>query len=55
MERIYHRYELWEDHKAGFYNNVSGEIKKIYIDKCIEMFIMIGSVVEEKGYYKLKK
>ena len=27
MKRIYHPYWLWEDYKAGFYNNCSGETK----------------------------
>lgn len=38
MERIYHRYELWEDFKAGFYNNVSGELKKKQIQQVVELF-----------------
>jgi hypothetical protein len=36
--RIYHPYWKWEDYKAGFYNNCSGEEKKILIQKGIEMF-----------------
>ena len=38
MKRIYHPYWLWEDYKAGFYDNVSGERKKELILKVIEMF-----------------
>jgi hypothetical protein len=38
MERIYHPYWNWEDHKAGFYDNCSGDIKKTYQSKIIEMF-----------------
>lgn len=38
MKRIYHPYWLWEDYKAGFYDNCSGEIKKQLIQKGIEMF-----------------
>lgn len=38
MERVYHPYWLWEDYKAGFYNNISGEIKKEKIKKVLEMF-----------------
>lgn len=38
MERIYHHYEKWEDHKHGFYDNVSGKNKKELINKVIEMF-----------------
>jgi len=36
--RIYHPYWLWEDYKAGFYENCSGEQKQVYIEKIIEMF-----------------
>jgi hypothetical protein len=38
MKRIYHPYWLWEDHKAGFYENCSGENKELLILKGIEMF-----------------
>lgn len=38
MERIYHPYWLWEDYKAGFYDNVSGVKKKEYVEKVLEMF-----------------
>jgi hypothetical protein len=38
MERIYHPYWLWEDYKAGFYENISGEEKKQMTLKVIEMF-----------------
>ena len=38
MKRIYHPYWLWEDYKAGFYDNCSGELKKQLIQKGIEMF-----------------
>jgi len=38
MNRIYHPYWLWEDHKAGFYDNVSGERKKELVEKVVEMF-----------------
>ena len=38
MKRIYHPYWLWEDYKAGFYDNVSGERKKELIKKVLEMF-----------------
>jgi len=38
MKRIYHPWELWEDHKCGFYDNCSGEIKKTMIKHVIEMF-----------------
>ncbi len=36
--RIYHPYWLWEDFKAGFYDNCSGEKKNFFIEKSIEMF-----------------
>lgn len=38
MERIYHPHWLWEDYVNGFYENVSGEQKKLCISKCLEMF-----------------
>ena len=38
IKRIYHPYWLWEDYKAGFYDNVSGVEKKKHIDKVLEMF-----------------
>lgn len=38
MKRIYHPYWLWEDYKAGFYDNLSGSEKQNKIDKVIEMF-----------------
>lgn len=36
--RIYHPYTLWEDYKAGFYDNVSGETKKQMIDTVVDFF-----------------
>jgi len=38
IERIYHSWEKWEDHKNGFYNNISGANKQEMIDKVIELF-----------------
>lgn len=38
MDRIYHRYEKWECHKHGFFNNSAGEDKKSKIKKVIELF-----------------
>ena len=38
MKRIYHPFNLWEDHKAGFYNNCSGDIKKQNLQKVVEFF-----------------
>ena len=36
--RIYHPYWFWEDYKAGFYNNCTGESKKEKRDLAIKMF-----------------
>ena len=38
IKRIYHSWELWEDHQNGFYNNVSGKDKEKMIEKVIELF-----------------
>ena len=38
MERIYHPFWLWEDYKAGFYDNISGENKKKMIQFVLELF-----------------
>jgi hypothetical protein len=38
MNRIYHPYWMWEDYKAGFYNNCSGQKKVEYLDRCLQMF-----------------
>jgi hypothetical protein len=38
MKRIYHKWELWEDYKNGFYNNVSKKDKGVLINNVIEMF-----------------
>lgn len=38
MKRIYHPYWLWEDYKAGFYDNVSGDQKQKLLLKVVEMF-----------------
>jgi|TARA_R100000541_G_scaffold48778_1_gene55860 hypothetical protein len=38
LKRIYHPYTLWEDYKAGFYDNVSGKAKQSKIEKVLEMF-----------------
>lgn len=38
MKRIYHRYEKWEDYKAGFYDNCTGETKKEKEKLVLEMF-----------------
>lgn len=38
MKRIYHPFWLWEDFKAGFYDNISGEKKKELSLKVLELF-----------------
>jgi len=38
MERIYHRYELWECYKNGLYENNSGSNKDQCIKKVVELF-----------------
>lgn len=38
MKRIYHPYWLWEDYKAGFYDNVSGDQKQKLLLKVVQMF-----------------
>jgi len=57
MGRKYHSWELWEDYKAGFYDNVSGERKNTMIKKVVEMFsskvlteLYMTRVIEEWFY-----
>ena len=38
MKQIFHHYELWEDYKYGFYNNISGNDKEIKLKQVVEMF-----------------
>ena len=38
IERIYHSWDKWEDHKAGFYDNLSGKDKAIMIEQVVDMF-----------------
>jgi len=38
INRIHHPYNKWEDHKAGFYNNVSGDVKNELKNKVVELF-----------------
>lgn len=38
INRIYHHYEMWEDWKFGFYDNVTGSKTNFFKSKCIEMF-----------------
>lgn len=57
MQRIYHRYEYWEDYKAGFYNNISGVNKDLMISKVVELFssselteVYMNKVIEKWKY-----
>ena len=50
MERIYHPYWLWEDYVNVFYDNSSGEQKKIHIEKCIEMFNSEKLTIENMNF-----
>jgi|TARA_Y100000310_G_scaffold342084_1_gene443694 hypothetical protein len=36
--RVYHHYTKWEDHKYGFYDNCSGELKGEKIKAVVRMF-----------------
>lgn len=38
MTRVYHPYTMWEDFKAGFYDNISGKTKEEMKVKVIELF-----------------
>jgi len=38
VKRIYHPFWLWEDYQNGFYENISGEEKKLMLEKVVEMF-----------------
>lgn len=38
IEQVYHPWHLWEDHKHGFYNNVSGLNKKKLEANVLELF-----------------
>jgi hypothetical protein len=38
MQRIFHHYEKWEDHKCGFYNSYPTNQKEELIQKVIDMF-----------------
>jgi len=38
MDRIYHSWEKWEDHEAGFYNNISGSNREELEEKVFELF-----------------
>jgi len=33
MKQIFHPWDKWEDHKHGFYDNISGRDKKEMINK----------------------
>lgn len=38
MNRVYHPWQKWEDHKSGFYNPCSGQEKEQKIKKVLELF-----------------
>lgn len=38
MEQIFHPYNLWEDHKHGFYDNISGKNRGDLENKVFELF-----------------
>jgi hypothetical protein len=38
MKPIYHPWHLWEDHKNGFYDNISGNRKKELAAKIVVLF-----------------
>lgn len=37
MDRIYHRYEKWEDFKHGFYDKIEKSKEPELINKCVEL------------------
>ena len=37
-EQVYHPYHLWEDHKYGFYDNISGKSKIEMISNVLDLF-----------------
>lgn len=38
IHQIYHPYYLWEDHKAGFYDNISGKEKEVLLKQVVSFF-----------------
>jgi hypothetical protein len=48
--RIYHPFWKWEDYQNGFYDNCSGELKKEYINKIIEMFNSEKLTIENMNF-----
>jgi hypothetical protein len=57
MKRIYHPYWLWEDYKAGFYDNISGRNKVELGNYVIELFnnpelteVYMSKVIQEWKY-----
>ena len=38
LKQVYHPFNLWEDHKHGFYDNISGANKKEMIQQVVELF-----------------
>jgi len=48
--RIYHPYWLWEDYKAGFYENCSNDEKQKHFEKIIEMFNDENLTIQNMNY-----
>ncbi len=38
LKQVFHPFSLWEDHKHGFYNNISGGNKSEMIKDVIQLF-----------------
>ena len=54
IKQIFHPFDVWEDHKFGFYNNISGGNKAEMIKDVIQLFcnpeeteIYMNRVIEE--------
>jgi hypothetical protein len=50
MNRVYHPWHKWEDHKNGFYDNCSGEEKKKFQNGIIEMFSCAQKTAESMTF-----
>lgn len=57
LKRVYHSWDKWEDHKHGFYDNISGRNKNEMMKKVVEMFsdseiteLMMDKVIKEWKY-----
>lgn len=38
LEQVFHPYNVWEDYKHGFYENISGKPKQEMIKKVVDFF-----------------